>query len=64
MADASGPRLPILDITQLAVCPDYDSDCSGMSVAQVMVCMQHTVPRLTGICAEMQRRQVRSPYNP
>mgnify|MGYP003558849244 CR=1 FL=1 len=49
--------LPILDISQLAACPDYDSDCRDMSVAAITACMAHDNPRLIGICVEMQRRQ-------
>jgi len=54
--------LPILDIDQIAMCPDYDSDCSDMSVEHVMACMLHTRPPLTGICVEMQLRQTGESY--
>lgn len=54
--------LPILDISQLAACPDYDSDCRGMSVAAIIACMAHDNPPLTGICVEMQRRQTGENY--
>lgn len=56
-ADSALPKLPILDISQLAACPDYDSDCCSMSLEHVLGCMAHDNPRLTGICVEMQRRQ-------
>lgn len=57
MADSTPPKLPILDITQVTQCPDYDSDCHSMLLAQVLACMAHDNPRLTGMCVELQRRQ-------
>ncbi len=56
-AESTPALLPILDITQVTQCPDYDSDCHSMSLDHVLGCMAHDNPRLTGICVEMQRRQ-------
>lgn len=56
-ADSTPPVLPILDIDQVAMCPDYDNDCSGMSLSHVLACMAHDNPKLTGMCVELQRRQ-------
>jgi hypothetical protein len=44
--------LPILDITQVTQCPDYDSDCHGMSLDQVLACMDYDGPWLTVMCVE------------
>lgn len=49
--------LPILDISQGELCPDYDSDCHDMLLNDVMACMAHDSPRLTGMCVELQKRQ-------
>ncbi len=56
-AESKPTLLPILDITQVTQCPDYDSDCHSMLLDQVLACMAHDNPRLTGICVELQRRQ-------
>ena len=57
MTAAKPTLLPILDIAQVPLCPDYDSDCNGMSLEHVLGCMAHDNPRLAGMCVEMQKRQ-------
>ncbi len=47
--------LPIIDIKDAVVCPDFDEDCKD--VADPEWCMQCIEPCI-GICMELQRRQL------
>lgn len=52
------PPLPILDVSDLHGCPDFDEDCHTMSLDAVCACRDYDYPKLTGVCVELQRRQV------
>lgn len=56
--DAFTVLLPIADISTLNGCPDFDEDCQSMCLDAVIACRDHDYPRLTGVCDELQRRQV------
>lgn len=52
------PPLPILDVSDLSGCPDFDEDCHSMSLDAVCACRDYDGPKLTGVCTELHRRQV------
>lgn len=52
------PPLPILDVSDLDGCPDFDEDCRTMSLDAVCACRDYDGPKLTGVCTELHHRQV------